>query len=45
MKEGFSVHRYVVSNNRKGFYLWAMENNNKNYLNRSQKNGVPSKIL
>ncbi|MCH7313270.1 AraC family transcriptional regulator ligand-binding domain-containing protein [Acinetobacter sp. ANC 3882] len=26
MKKGFSVHKYVVLNNRKGFYLWAMKN-------------------
>lgn len=25
MKKGFSVHKYVVSNNRKGFYLWTIK--------------------
>jgi AraC-like DNA-binding protein len=40
MKKGFSVHKYVVSNNRKGFYLWAIKNDKKELFESISKDWV-----
>lgn len=39
-KKEFSVHKHIVTNNRKGFYLWAMKNNKIGLFEQVSKDWV-----
>lgn len=41
MEKGFSVHKHIVMNNRRGFYLWAVANNKKKLFDQIAKDLIP----